>query len=807
MRQDAADWLTAPVTDLDLRRAVHGVLLAAFDGTDVPAWVRDADGLGGVCLFATNTPDAAGTARLIADLRSAHPDLVVTIDEEGGDVTRLEAATGSSLPGASALGVVDDVELTRRVGQALGAVLKACDVDVTLAPVVDVATHPENVMLGARAISADPEVVARHGAAFVSGLHTVDVGGCAKHAPGHGDTAVDSHLGVPVLGIALDLLHARELVPFRAVVEAGVDAVMLAHLLVPALGDGLTSLEPAAPALLRDLGFDGAILTDALDMGAVLERTGGDIGEAAVRALAAGSDLLCLGSPAHIDEDVFRHVVASVETAVHEGRLSQARLLDAGARAARLRRRGVAVIALDDALAALTALGAEVAARAAEQHGDVTLRPGDGLVDLRFRAAYAASSTQDVAPTVLTERLGLVAGEPEGRRVAVLTKDRSPEVADLLRRRPDAVVIHVGFPGAGPQAGTAGHATNIVSVNGGGLASVLEAVRRCTPTGGDGPRPETVEDWRSLVALQAPTEERNPRTTDLDTLDSAGLIGAVLAEDAAVAAAVAAQSDALARLVDAGVSALAAGGLVHYVGAGTSGRLGALDAAELLPTYGVGSDAPGFRAHLAGGEGAMLRAVEGAEDDADAGAAAVDGVGPHDLVIGIAASGRTPYVGGALTAARAAGAATALVATNPHATLAAQVDVAVLIDSGPEVVTGSTRMKAGTATKIALNAFSTAVMVRLGKTYGNLMVDVAPTNDKLRARCVRMLVQATGAAEADAAAALADAGDVRVALVALAAGVSTGSAREALAAVPPDPARIGDPGGIRGAIERARERR
>lgn len=792
------------MTDLDLRRAVHGVLLAAFDGTDVPAWVRDADGLGGVCLFATNTPDAAGTARLIADLRTSHPDLVVTIDEEGGDVTRLEAATGSSLPGASALGVVDDVELTRRVGQALGAVLKACDIDVTLAPVLDVATHPENVMLAARAISSDPEVVARHGAAFVSGLHTVDVGGCAKHAPGHGDTAVDSHLGVPVLGVALDLLHARELVPFRAAVDAGVDAVMLAHLLVPALGDGLTSLEPAVPALLREMGFEGAIVTDALDMGAVLERTGGDIGEAAVRALAAGSDLLCLGSPAHIDEAAFRHVVATIESAVHEGRLDRERLLDAGARAARLRRRGVAVIALDDALEALTALGAEVAARAAEQRGDVTLHPGDGLLDLRFRAAYAASSTQDVAPTVLIGRLGLVPGEPEGRRVAVLTKDRSPEVADLLRRRPDAVVVHVGFPGAGPQA------DHLVSVNGGGLSSVLEAVRRCTPTGAEATRAEhveAVEDWRSLVALQAPTEERNPRTTDLDTLDSAGLIGAVLAEDATVAAAVAAQSNALARLVDAGVAALAAGGLVHYVGAGTSGRLGALDAAELLPTYGVGSDAPGFRAHLAGGEGAMLRAVEGAEDDADAGADDVAGVGPHDLVIGIAASGRTPYVGGALSAARAAGAATALVATNPHATLAAQVDVAVLIDSGPEVVTGSTRMKAGTATKLALNAFSTAVMVRLGKTYGNLMVDVAPTNDKLRARCVRMLVQATGAAETDAAAALADAGDVRVALVALAAGVSTGTARDALAAVPPDPARIGDPGGIRGAIERARERR
>nr|WP_241680925.1 N-acetylmuramic acid 6-phosphate etherase [Pseudactinotalea suaedae] len=317
----------------------------------------------------------------------------------------------------------------------------------------------------------------------------------------------------------------------------------------------------------------------------------------------------------------------------------------------------------------------------------------------------------------------------------------------------------------------------------------------CSPDG-DGPA------WQGLIGLRAPTEERNPRTTELDTLDSAGLVAAVLAEDATVAAAVAATSAALARLVDAGVAALANGGRVHYVGAGTSGRLGALDAAELLPTYGVGTE--GFVAHLAGGERAMLRAVEGAEDDEAAGAEAVAGVGPHDLVIGVAASGRTPYVGGALAAARAAGAATGLISTNPHATLAAAVDVAVLIDSGPEVVTGSTRMKAGTATKMAINAFSTAVMVRLGKTYGNLMIDVAPTNDKLRARCVRMLVQGTGASTEDAATALNEAGDVRTALVMLAADVPADAARAAIALNPPDPTRSGDPGGVRSAIAHAR---
>jgi len=773
------------VTDADLSRAVRAVLLAAFAGTDVPDWVRAADGLGGVCLFATNTPDAAATARLVADLRTSHPDLVVTIDEEGGDVTRIEAATGSSLPGASAYGVLDDADATRAAGRALGDLLAACDIDVTLAPVLDVASDPANVMLAARAISDDPTLVARQGVAFVAGLQAAGIAACAKHAPGHGDTSVDSHVGVPTVDVDLATLRSRDLLPFQAAIDAGVDAIMLAHLIVPALSDGLTSLDPATPRLLREMGFRGALITDALDMGAVLDRTGGDIGEAAVQALLAGADLLCLGSPVHVDADVFGHVVASIGAAVDGGRLSRERLTEAGARAARLRRRPVAAPAVDAALASVAEVGAAIARRAATQRGDVALRPGDGLLDLRFQAVYAASSTQAVAPDLLVERLGLVPGEPEGRRVAVLTKDRSAEVATLLARRPDVVVIHVGFPTAAPDA------ANLVVVSSGGRAGASEAVRRCA----DAP-------WRALIGLHSPTEERNPRTTELDTLDSTGLVHAVLAEDATVVAAVSAAADALARLVDAGVAALAAGGRVHYVGAGTSGRLGAIDAAELLPTYGVGSE--GFVAHLAGGDGAMLRAVEGAEDDESAGAAVVAGVGPGDLVVGIAASGRTPYVGGALAAARAAGAATGLVSTNPYATLASAVDVAVLLDTGPEVVTGSTRMKAGTATKIALNAFSTAVMVRMGKTFGNLMVDVAPTNDKLRARCVRMLVQATGADPEAAASALADAGDVRTALVMLAGDANAALARDALLGNPPDPARAGDPGGIRAAIEAVR---
>ncbi|MFE9233346.1 N-acetylmuramic acid 6-phosphate etherase [Cellulosimicrobium funkei] len=301
------------------------------------------------------------------------------------------------------------------------------------------------------------------------------------------------------------------------------------------------------------------------------------------------------------------------------------------------------------------------------------------------------------------------------------------------------------------------------------------------------------DEWQELVRLASPTEERNPRTTDVDLLPTADVVRLITEEDAVVADAVRAQRGRIAQAVDLAVEALRSGGRVHYVGSGTSGRLGVLDAVELLPTYGVGEE--WFVAHLAGGVGAMMLAVEGAEDDVALGRADVDAVGPLDVVVGLAASGRTPYVRGALDVARERGARTVLVSANPDAPLAAGVDVAILVDTGPEVVTGSTRMKAATAQKLVLNTFSTATMIRLGKTYSNLMIDVRPTNQKLRARIVRMLVQATGLGSAECEDVLRAAdGEVHVALVMLLAGVEADAAREALA---------GDGvAGVRGALAR-----
>ncbi|OYO18714.1 N-acetylmuramic acid 6-phosphate etherase [Enemella dayhoffiae] len=300
------------------------------------------------------------------------------------------------------------------------------------------------------------------------------------------------------------------------------------------------------------------------------------------------------------------------------------------------------------------------------------------------------------------------------------------------------------------------------------------------------------------------TEQVNPRSIDLDTKPTEEVVRSILAEDETVAAAVSAVGPQIARAVDLAVAALSAGGRIHYVGSGTSGRMGVLDAVELLPTYRVGDDK--FTAHLAGGPGAMSLAVEGAEDDPEAGAAAVAEAGPNDLVIGLAASGRTPYVGGALAAARERGLPTVLIAANPNAPLAEHADVAVLADTGPEVITGSTRMKAASAQKMILNSLSTAAMVRLGKVYSNLMIDMMPTNEKLRARSVRMLVQGSGADEQRCAEVLAQAGgEVRLALTALLADVPVAAAREALAACPAAADRPGDPTGIRTAVQRLRD--
>ncbi|HET6288181.1 MAG TPA: N-acetylmuramic acid 6-phosphate etherase [Amycolatopsis sp.] len=287
---------------------------------------------------------------------------------------------------------------------------------------------------------------------------------------------------------------------------------------------------------------------------------------------------------------------------------------------------------------------------------------------------------------------------------------------------------------------------------------------------------------RQVVHVDSPTEQRNPRTTDIDLMSTMGILGAINAEDRRVPEAVAAVLPQVARAVDFAVEALRSGHRVHYFGAGTSGRLATLDAAELVPTFNVPSD--WFIAHHAGGARALRQAVEDAEDNAKAGAAEVtESVVPGDFVLGLTASGRTPYVLGALAAASRRGARTALVSGNPAAVPPPGVDVLIAVDTGPEAIAGSTRMKAGTAQKIILTAFSTATMIKLGRTYSNLMVSMRATNAKLRGRTIRILREATGMSMADCSDALTEAdGDLKVALVHLLSGEDVANAAKALAA-------------------------
>src|SRR5437667_5225205 len=262
------------------------------------------------------------------------------------------------------------------------------------------------------------------------------------------------------------------------------------------------------------------------------------------------------------------------------------------------------------------------------------------------------------------------------------------------------------------------------------------------------------------------TEQSNPRTVDIDQLDSLGVLQRLNDEDQLVAPAVRRALPQLAQAVDLAVERWGRGGRVVLFGAGTSGRLATLDAAELGPTFGVPSDR--YVARLAGGEGAFLKAREGAEDDHAAGAIAANDLSAADVAFGIAASGQTPWVIGALERARQRGAATIGLACVPTPAMAAFVDVAIVVDTGPEPISGSTRMKAGTAQKLVLNAFSSTLMIRLGKVYGNLMVDVQTTNAKLRRRAIRLVQEAARVEQAAAEEALAEArGDVKVAIVAL----------------------------------------
>lgn len=320
--------------DPDLRRLAMRTLLAAFPGHSAPTWATDLleQGLAGYTLFGYNIVDHTQVAALSAQLRAARPNSILAIDEEGGDVTRLAHMTGSPYPGNAALGAIGDLDLTRRVYQAIGTELAEAGLNLNLAPTVDVNTATDNPIIGTRSFGDDPIKVAGHAAAAVVGLQQAGVAACAKHFPGHGATTADSHLELPTVDVTPSVLRQRELPPFAAVVAADAKAIMTAHIRVPAFtgDDPATFNSSLLVDLLRgELGFTGAIVTDALEMKGA-SRSAGSIERAAIRALQAGADLLCIG--ADVELELIERVAASIVDALQTGELKLARVEEAAAR-------------------------------------------------------------------------------------------------------------------------------------------------------------------------------------------------------------------------------------------------------------------------------------------------------------------------------------------------------------------------------------------------------------------------------------------------------------------------------------------
>ncbi|MFF8287916.1 glycoside hydrolase family 3 protein [Streptomyces sp. NPDC016309] len=454
------------------------VLQPGFTGTTPPDWLlrRIGEGLSAVGLFGRNISDDAQLAALTARLRAERDDVLVAIDEEGGDVTRLEVRTGSSFPGNLALGTVDDTGLTRAVAAELGRRLAACGVDFNWAPSADVNSDPDNPVIGVRSFGSDPELAARHTVAYVEGLQSVGVVACTKHFPGHGDTNVDSHLAMPRVDVDLDTLHARELVPFRAAIAAGTKSVMSAHILLPALDpDRPATLSPRIlTGLLRqELGFEGLIVTDGMEMQAIASTYG--IERGSVLALAAGADAICVGGGLADEETVLRLRDALVD-AVRTGELAEERLADAAARVralaswTRAHRAGGPTTEpgapIEEGSAPGTGIGLVAARRALTVTG--RREPLTGPAHVAVFAPVANIAVGDETPWGVGPELArLLPGTTTGtyaadaavdrvlrdageRRVVAVVRDahRHPWMAaaldGLLAARPDTVVVEMG---------------------------------------------------------------------------------------------------------------------------------------------------------------------------------------------------------------------------------------------------------------------------------------------------------------------------------------------------------------------------
>ncbi|WP_028647158.1 glycoside hydrolase family 3 protein [Nocardiopsis sp. CNT312] len=479
--------------DRTLERLANATLLVPFESHHAPRWVLEglADGVAGVCLFHNNLEGPEQVAALNARLSEAADTPLISLDEEGGDVTRIGQAQGSDYPGNASLGAVDDPELTRATLRSLGGVLAGLGFNLDLAPSVDVNVADDNPVIGTRSFGSDAALVARHAAASVAGLQEAGVAACAKHFPGHGATSQDSHHVLPRVDAAADLLHRRELRPFRAAVEAGVRSVLTAHIEVPALGaEGPATLSAnVVTRLLREeLGFTGTVVSDAIEMRGVSARIG--IPEAGVRAVAAGCDLLCLGRLVYGEE--VAAVRDALVAAVREGRLPGERLEEAAGRTRELRSwiRAAAPLRAAAAGSATGGIGLTGARRAVRVEGglpslsdpyvvEVEAPPGMAVGDVPWGLGPWFPGTERVAP--LPDLAGEILDRSGDRDLVVVVRDahRYPQTRELVTRlldaRPGAVVVEMGLPVWRPGTGTHVRTYGAAHVNGLVAAELLGA--------------------------------------------------------------------------------------------------------------------------------------------------------------------------------------------------------------------------------------------------------------------------------------------------------------------------------------------
>jgi beta-N-acetylhexosaminidase len=436
------------------------VLLPGFVGPTLPDWLAALlrDGLAGVCLFATNVESRTQLRELTRAIRQANPFAIIAIDEEGGDVTRLYSDQGSPYPGNALLGRIDDLDFTRLVATIVGWELRLSGVNLDLAPDVDINSNPDNPVIGTRSFGTDPQLVSRHSAAWVSGLQSTGVAASAKHFPGHGDTAQDSHLALPVIDRDRESLGMRELVPFEASVAAGSRTVMTSHILLPQIDatNPATFSRPILEGILRDeLGFTGVIVTDALDMRGASGEVG--IPEAAVRALAAGADLLCIGTE-NTDEQLGT-IAEAIARGVDAGRLGPERVAQAATRIRELARD----LAADAATAPIPEhietddepeFPLERATAAFDVRPGTTVPANPVILSLETTANIAVGTSPWGLAAAGHAVLALREGDtlPDADSLIIVGKDnhRRPWVREMVdaarERHPSTLVIDMGWP-------------------------------------------------------------------------------------------------------------------------------------------------------------------------------------------------------------------------------------------------------------------------------------------------------------------------------------------------------------------------